>query len=121
VPSFFLQKKDSLNSSNKSPATSPKSQVSKPAPSDPPSLKGSSSNKSSPFDSVRTTHHNLNSVHEPTDPQEKEYRQLATKDKYCEEFMFFLEGDDEPEEANFLNSESSSFSSKPALDGKPKI
>jgi hypothetical protein len=88
VPSFFLQKKESLNTAKQSPATSPKSQTCRQLPADhspSPSLNASSSNKSSPFDHSRGTI-NLQAskaVHDPNDPQEKEYRQLATKDKYC--------------------------------------
>lgn len=93
-----------------------------------PSLKGSSSNKSSPFDSIRSTNNNLNSskhVYEPSDPQEKEYRQLATKDKYCEEFMFFLEGDEDQDASPFdepNNFSPTPSSNKPSFEGgKPKI
>lgn len=84
VPSYLLQKKDSLNNAIKqSPVVSPKSDTSPPHCTN--QLRIPSQDE--PFHSGASSR---NSLPEPDDPQVKEYRKLAEKDKYCEEFMFFL-------------------------------
>ena len=78
VPSYLLQKKDSLNSAIKqSPVVSPKSHIS------PPHFATQLKVQPQP-EPFRSGVSSRNSLPEPSDPQIKEYRKLAEKDKYCE-------------------------------------